>query len=305
MSTSAPIVNQALIYILVISAFMFFLIVFFMIYFLVRFRKKRNPYPIEIKSNWLLELTWVVIPTLIALTMFFYGLTGFKFLRNVPSDSIKVTVHARQWSWLFVYPNGKKSSDLIVPLGKNVTCDLISDDVIHGFFVPAFRIKQDCLPNIKTQIWFQATSLGSHYILCSQYCGLKHSQMISKLIVVPKEQYELWLKGEKINFNVNEMFAKMSFGQRLLYERGCVSCHSTEGLFMVGPTLKGIFGTQKKGKISGSLTEVKVDEAYIKESIINPQVFVVDGFPNTMPPGRNVLSDEEIDEIIKYLKDLK
>ena len=140
MATSTAVVDGAMIYILALSALLFFLIVFFMVYFTVRFRKTRNPIPVELPGNSWIETAWVVIPTILALTMFLYGLTGFQFLRTAPSDSMVVTVHARQWSWLFEYANGKKSSDLIVPLGRNVKCELVSADVIHGFYVPAFHI---------------------------------------------------------------------------------------------------------------------------------------------------------------------
>jgi len=166
MATSTSVVNGALYYIVALSFLLFFLIVFFMIYFLIRYRKSRNPVPTEIPGNWKIEMIWVVVPTLIVMTMFLYGLTGFKFLRSVPGDSIPITVNARQWSWLFEYQNGKKSPDLVVPLGKDIRCDLVSADVIHGFYVPAFRIQMDTFPGIKTHVWFKATTAGSYDILC-------------------------------------------------------------------------------------------------------------------------------------------
>jgi len=148
MATSTGIVDGALIYILALSVLLLFLIIFFMIYFLVRYRKSRNPVPSELPQSALLEVLWVVVPTLLVTTMFVYGLTGFRFLRSAPAGSLSVKVHARQWSWLFEYDDGRKSPDLIVPLGQNVRCELTSADVIHGFYIPAFRIQQVHGPGI-------------------------------------------------------------------------------------------------------------------------------------------------------------
>ena len=305
MSTSTSVVNGVLIYILAFSALFFFLIVFFMIYFVIRYRKSRNPVPVEVRSSGILEVIWVLVPTLFALTMFLYGLTGFQFLRNAPADSILVKVHARQWSWLFEYGNGKKSPDLVAPLGKDVRCELTSDDVIHGFYVPAFRIQQDVVPGIKTQAWFNATTTGSYDILCSQYCGLKHSNMRALLIVVPPDQFNRWLKGENIQFPGKVQSANMPRGQMLLLERGCLSCHSLDGGIMTGPTFKGLIGSKVRVKTAGKKRIITADENYIKDSIINPGSDIVDGFPNIMSSGRNILSDEEIEEIIEYMKGLK
>ena len=304
MATSTGIVDGALIYILALSVLLLFLIVFFMVYFLVRYRKARNPVPQELPGSMLLETIWIVAPTLLVTTMFIYGLTGFRFLRNAPADSLVVTVHARQWSWLFEYPGGKKSPDLVVPIGKNIRCDLISADVIHGFYVPAFHIQMDAVPGMKTFVWFKATTPGSHYILCSQYCGRQHSAMIARLFVVAPGQFDAWMHGKKISFAGPDL-QNMPAGERLLFERGCMSCHSLEGAGMVGPTFKGLFGSTVTVRTDGRVRAAVADSGYIRESIVAPGADVVDGFPNTMPPARDVLSDEEIGAIIGYLKTLK
>ena len=305
MSTLTPIIDSALIYILAFSALLLFLIVFFMIYFAVRYRKVRNPVASELPESPLIEAAWVVLPTLLVATMFFEGLTGFLYMRAVPADSIAVKVHARQWSWLFEYPNGKKTPDLIVPFGKNVSCDLISTDVIHGFYIPAFHIQQDIVPGLKTRVWFNATTLGSYYILCSQYCGRQHSAMISKLIVVPPDQYAAWQAGKIGVPGGDAGTMKMPPGEALLFERGCTSCHSLGGAAMVGPTFKGLFGSSVEVSTSGQRRTIAADSIYIRESIIHPAADVVTGYPNTMPPARDVLSDEEIGEIIGFFKTLK
>ena len=305
MATSTEVVNGAFIYILAFSFLLFFIIVFSIIYCLVRYRASRNPTPEELPASRLVEAIWVIIPTIFALTMFLYGYTGFRFLRTAPNDSYVVKVHSRQWSWLFEYPNGKKSADMVVPQGKNIKCELTSSDVIHGFYVPAFHIQENALPGMKTMVWFNAKDLGSNYVLCSQYCGLKHSIMIAKLIVVPEDQFAIWLKGGKITLPDIGRPIAMPPGESLLYERGCISCHSLEGAKMVGPTLKGLFGSQVTVMTAGALRTITADDQYIHQSIIAPGADVVAGFPNTMPSGRDVLSDEEITTIISYLKTIK
>jgi cytochrome c oxidase subunit II len=305
MATLTGIVDSALIYILVISVLIFGLILFLMVYFTVRYRKSRNPVPQELRYSPLLEIAWVVVPTGIALTMFFYGLAGFRFFRSVPKDCIHVKVWSRQWSWLFEYENGKKSPDMVVPVGKDVCCDLISTDVIHGFYVPAFRLQQDIVPGLKTSVWFNATELGGSYILCSQYCGRSHSAMIAKIYVVPPDQFDAWMKGKNIPLSGSGFAANMPKGQRLLMERGCISCHSLYGNKMVGPTFKGLFGSTVNVLTDNQLRTIVADSAYIRESIIHPNADVTQGYPSTMPSGRDILSDSEISEIITYLKTLK
>jgi cytochrome c oxidase subunit 2 len=305
MATSTSVVNGAFIYILAFSFLLLFLIVFFMLFFLVRYRASRNPVAEELPESNLIEVIWVVVPTLLALTMFLYGLTGFQFLRKAPSGSYVIKVHSRQWSWIFEYPGGKKSADMVVPLGKNIKCELMSSDVIHGFYVPAFRIQQNTVPGIKTFVWFKATSTGSYYILCSQYCGLKHSLMMAKLIVVPPDQFDKWLRGEKIQLPEKESALNLPTGESLLLERGCVACHSLEGGAMVGPTFKGLLGSQVRVKTSGRVRVVMADENYIRQSVLSPSADIVDGYPNTMPSGRDILTDKEIQEIIQYLKTLQ
>lgn len=305
MATSTTIVNGAFIYILAVSLLLFFMIVFFMVYCLVRYRSSRNPVPEELPQSVLVEAVWVIVPTIIALSMFLYGLTGFRFLRAAPRDSYVVKVHSRQWSWLFEYPNGKKSADMVVPLGKNIKCEITSIDVLHSFYVPAFRIQENAIPGFTTMAWFKAVSPGSYYILCAQYCGLQHSRMLAKLIVVPEDRFNSWLEGGALSVPNGGEAAAMPVGQSLIYERGCISCHSLEGSAMVGPTLKGLFGSKVTVMTAGSPREVVADSAYIRKSILVPAADVTAGFSNTMPSGRDILSDGEIGEIISYLETIR
>ena len=198
-ATTTAAVDSSFIVIIALSFLLFALIIFFAIYFAVRYRRSRNPEPTNISGNWVLELTWIVLATVVALGIFFYALSGFKFLKQVPSDSLAVHVTARQWSWLFTYDNGRKSTELVVPQGRNVALTMETPDVIHGFFIPAYRIKQDIVPGMKTYAWFKAASLGSFDIFCSQYCGGEHSKMLATVYVVAPDAFEKWKNGEDVD----------------------------------------------------------------------------------------------------------
>ena len=194
-ATTIGAVDESLYFIGAFSFLLFFGIVFFLVYYAVRYRAARNPVPTEIHGNNLLEVLWVALPTLLALAMFFYGLTGYNFLRRAPAGAFEVTVHSRQWSWLFEYPDGKKTPALVVPAGRDVKLTIGSDDVIHGFYLPGYRIQVDAVPGMKTYAWFKASRIGVFDILCTVYCGTNHSGMLAKLYVLPQDQYDRWKAG--------------------------------------------------------------------------------------------------------------
>ncbi len=188
-------VDSAFLYIIGFSFALLLGITAAMIYFLFRYRKDRNPVPADIRSNARLELVWTAVPTLIALSMFYVGWQSFIGLRGVPKDAMDVGVTGMQWTWVFTYPNGKRSESLMeVPLGKPVKLTIRSLDVIHGFYSPAFRIKMDALPNMNTYAWFYAARQGDYVVFCSQYCGEGHAEMSATIRVVPENEYLQWLR---------------------------------------------------------------------------------------------------------------
>jgi len=297
---SGEVVNQVFFYILAITVFLLALITFLMVYFVIRYHRKRSPQPAEIKENIWLEIIWTVVPTLLVLTMFYYGLTGFNFLKRAPQDAMKVKVIARQWSWLFEYENGLRSTELKVPVGKPIKLLLTSQDVIHSFYAPAFRIKQDVVPGMVNSLWFQSTEVGEFDVLCSQYCGLQHAKMLTKIVVLPEEEFKKWYQTGK------EMEAKLpASGTQLFQERGCKACHSIDGTPGLGPTLKGLFGKTVTVLTDGKERKLVADEAYLRKSILEPNVDIVKGFPPIMPPLKGLLTDQEIDALVSYLKGLK
>jgi cytochrome c oxidase subunit II len=199
--TSIGAVDETLYFIAAFAFLLFFGIVFFLVYFAVRYRASRNALATEIHGNNMLEVLWVVLPTLLALAMFFYGLTGYNFLRKAPAGSFEVRVHSRQWAWVFEYPDGQRSSGLAVPAGRDVRLTITSDDVIHGFYLPGYRIQVDAVPGMKTYAWFKAGKIGVFDILCTVYCGTNHSGMLAKLFVLPPEAYASWHAGGGVSLS--------------------------------------------------------------------------------------------------------
>ena len=296
---SGRVVDNVFLYILLICVFLLGLITFLMVYFVIRYRREKHPRPAEIEGSTWLEITWTVIPTLIVLTMFYYGLTGFQFLRKVPEGSMVVRVIARQWSWLFQYENGAKDLELRVPVGRPVKLILTSEDVIHGFYAPAFRIKQDAVPRMETYLWFQPTQTGTFDVLCSQYCGLEHSRMLTKIIALPEEDFMKWYQGRK-----EEVALKgPPSGSKLHQEKGCFACHSTDGTPRVGPTFKGLFGKTEVVLTGGKERTIVADEAFIRKHITEPNVDIVKGYPPVMP--KVSLSEEELTALVEFIRNLK
>lgn len=190
-------VDQALWYILGISIVLLFGITVAMVYFVVKYRRSKNPVASDIRDNYKLEILWTIIPTLIALSMFYIGWTSYLGLRTVPDDAMAVEVEAQQFSWLFIYENDKESeNELVVPRGRAIKLNIKSIDVVHSFYLPAFRIKVDAVKGMPTYAWFYADEVGEYDIQCTEYCGVDHSAMLAKLRIVPPAEFEAWLAKE-------------------------------------------------------------------------------------------------------------
>ncbi len=299
---SGTIVENVFLYIAAIAVFLLILITFLMVYFVIRYRRKRNPEPEDIKGNLWLEITWTVVPTILVMTMFYYGYTGFSALKKIPEGAMKVKVIARQWSWLFEYENGMKANELKVPVGKPINLALTSQDVIHSFYMPAFKIKQDAVPGMVNHLWFKPTEVGTYDVLCAEYCGLQHSYMLTKVTVVPEEEFNQWYQKGTEEMVIAK---KKPGGPQLFQEKGCRACHSIDGSALVGPTVKGLFGKTVTVITDGKERQLVADEAYLRRSILEPNADVVKGFPPIMPSQKGLITDAELEEIIRYIKELK
>lgn len=270
-----------------------------MLFFVYRYRRERHPVAEDIEGNLFLEILWVVVPTILVMAMFYYGYRGFILLRTPPKNSMLVKVLARKWSWTFRYENGKSSDVLVVPLGKPVKLSITSEDVLHSLYIPAFRVKEDAVPGMETFLWFNPDRVGEYDLFCAEYCGMGHSAMITKVKVVPEEEFARWLGGER------EEEGEREKGLALLKEKGCLGCHSIDGSKKIGPTLKGMFGSERIVVRGGEETTVTADEGYIRRALLSPSSEIVKGFPPIMPSQEGRLTDEEIEEILEFLKTLK
>lgn len=276
-------------------------ITFFLIYFAIKFSKKRHPKPVDVKDNKKLELTWIVIPTIIVLVMFWVGYKGYLPTRQVPADAINIKVTGMMWTWMFDYDNGKQTNNLlVVPIGKAVKLNLYSPDVLHSFYVPAFRIKEDVVPGKNNWMWFQANELGEYDILCAEYCGTRHSYMLGKVRVVTEQDYLAWYQ------KVDEISAETeAIGLQVIKKNACVACHSLDGSKVVGPSFKGLYGSTKSVETDGKIRTLTADDEYIKKSIYDPNADVVEGFnKGLMISYKDKLTEEEIIEVINYIKSL-
>lgn len=191
-------VDLAFWYILGISIILLFGITVVMIVFVIKYRRSKHPVPADIRDNLNLEVVWTVLPTLIALTMFWVGWQSYLGLRNVPEDALEIDVAGQMFSWIFVYPNDKETENLlVVPLGRAVKLNISSWDVLHSFYIPSYRIKVDAVRGMDTYAWFQADKAGEYDIFCTEFCGLGHSEMLAKLRIVPEEEYLAWLEEDE------------------------------------------------------------------------------------------------------------
>lgn len=289
-----------------LSVFFFIVVVGFMVFFAVKYRKKKqNEKTADIHGHTWLEIIWSAIPAVLFVIIFAWGFWGWIKLNVVPQNALEVRVTAKKWDWSFTdVSSGAETSDLIVPVNTPIKLIMSSTDVIHGFYVPDFRINRDVLPSQYTISWFQAPKEGSHAILCTQYCGTKHSQMVRYVKVVSQEQY----KKEMIAAQ-GAGLTPAELGKKIFLGKGaCASCHdiTSEKKKLVGPPLFALYGS--KGKITDDSGErvVEADDAYIRESILNPNAKIVEGYTKgVMPPYQGQLNDKEIIGLIEFIKTLK
>jgi len=289
-----------------ISLFFLIGITAVIIYFIVKFNKKKNPVATEIEGSTKLEIIWTVIPLILVIFMFWLGWKSYIPMRKVPDDAIKVKVTAMMWSWRFEYENGKVDDTLYVPVNKPVVLNMVSLDVIHSLYIPAFRIKEDVVPGkAENYMWFKSLVIGSYDLFCAEYCGLRHSYMGTIVEVVDQATYDKWYASAPAKIDSTMAAKPGAEGKLLMEQKGCIACHSSDGTKIVGPSYKGIFGHKAIVETNGKEREIKVDEAYLKKSILEPEADIVKGYPKgSMPSYKGQLTDEQIDKIIEYIKTL-
>jgi len=295
-SSFAAEVDALYLFIVAVSAFFTLAVSAAVVVFAFRYRRKHaEEVGAHIEGSLPLELAWSIIPTIIAMVMFVWGAKLFYELRRPPDEALQIYAVGKQWMWKFQHTGGQREiNELHVPTGRPVKVLVTSEDVLHDLYFPAFRTKIDAIPGRYTQLWFTATRPGRYHIFCAEYCGTKHSGMIGTVVVMEPAQYQAWLAGGGTEGTMAER------GARLFNDLACNTCHLDSGQGR-GPSLKDIMGTQVE--LVGGGTAL-VDEAYLRESILNSQAKVVRGFTPLMPTFQGLISEEGLAALIEHVKSL-
>jgi cytochrome c oxidase subunit 2 len=294
-STLAPQVDRLFFFLCLVTVFFSVLIGGLVILFSVQFRRKHeDERPAETKTHKVLEIAWIGIPFVLVMVMFAWGAVIFVNYSRPPANAMEIDVVGKQWMWKVEHPDGQREiNELHVPIGQPVKLIMTSQDVIHDFAIPAFRVKMDVVPNRYSTEWFQATKVGTYWLFCDQYCGTAHSRMVGKVEVMEQGDYQAWLAGEVRGTT------QVKAGYELFQQYSCVKCHSQEA-----PTMANLYGSKVKVWEAGKLIEVTADEDYIRDSIVYPNHQIVEGYQPLMPSFKDQLSDEQIMQLVAYIKSL-
>jgi cytochrome c oxidase subunit 2 len=296
-STIAERVDALYFFLIAVTVFFSLLIAGLIVYCAVKYRR-RAPDAVgeRIHGSILLEIGWTVVPFLITMVIFVWGASVYFAMASPPAETLNIYVVGKQWMWKFQHLDGQREiNELHIPVGRNVKLIATSEDVIHDFFVPAFRMKADVLPGRYVSIWFHATKPGRYHLFCAEYCGTRHSGMIGEVIVMEASEYQEWLSGGGPEGSL------ASAGEKLFADLACNTCHRPDSAGR-GPVLNGLFGrtiTTQAGE------QVVVDEAYIRESILNPSAKITAGYQPIMPTFQGLVTEEGLLELIEYVKSLQ
>ena len=289
-------VDLLLFFLIAVAAFFTVVIFSAIFYFAIRYRRRsENELPAAVHGSIPLEIAWTIIPFGLTMVMFTWGASVFFRERRPPDDAMPIYVVAKQWMWKLQHPEGQREiNELHIPVGRPVKLTMTSEDVIHSFFVPDFRTKQDVVPGRYTTTWFTATKTGKFHLFCAEYCGNNHSGMGGWIYVMEPQDYETWLSGGTPGATLAEN------GQKLFENLACANCHKTDGSGRC-PDLTGLFG--KDVKLASGAT-VKADEDYIRESILRPEAKIVAGYQPSMPTFQGLVTEEGVLQLIEYVKSL-
>jgi cytochrome c oxidase subunit 2 len=295
-SSFAPQVDALYFYLLGVATFFTALIFVAILFLAIYFRRsaKRHRPRRAARGTLLLEATWIGVPFVLTMVMFAWGAAIYFEIRRPPDDAIVLQVVGKQWMWKIQHPQGRSEiNELHVPLGQPVRLNMISEDVIHSFYLPAFRVKMDVLPGRYSTLWFKATRQGEYYLFCAEYCGTDHAKMSGRVYVMKPADYAAWLAGATTE-------PPQVAGAKLFTQYRCHTCH-TEASGAPCPSLKELFGHTVALADGRTVT---ADETYLRESIINPMAKIVAGFQPVMPTYQGQLSEERVQQLIEYLKSL-
>lgn len=295
-STIAKSVDNLYYFLIAVTLFFTALIFSLIFYFMIRYRRRApDERPKAIEGSLPLEVLWTVIPTVIVALIFVWGSVLYFQNAEPPKGSMEIFVTGKQWMWKVEHPEGQREiNELHVPVGRPIKLTMTSEDVIHDFFVPAFRVKKDVLPGRYTSLWFEATKTGTFHLFCAQYCGAFHAGMVGEIIVQEPDEYERWLAGGTPGESMEQA------GAKVFQASGCPTCHVADGTGL-GPTLLGLYGNPVKLTTGETVT---ADDAYIRESILLPKAKVVQGYTPIMPSFQGQMTDEQLNNVIAYIRAL-
>ena len=298
-SVQAGQVDAVYFFLVAVTAFFSLLIAASIVVFVVKYRRRHpDDVGVAIHGSLALEMLWTIIPLGIVMVMFGWGASVFFALYRVPAGAMEIFVVGKQWMWKVQHADGQREiNELHVPIGRPVKLVMGSEDVIHSFFIPAFRVKADVIPGRYNVLWFEATKPGTYHLFCAEYCGTKHSGMIGSVTAMLPQDYEAWLSGGRSSGTPAQN------GERLFTDLACITCHKQDATGR-GPSLHGVFGSQVTLANGATVT---ADENYLRESIMNSQAKVVAGYqtPSIMPPFQGQISEESLLQLIAYIKTLK
>jgi cytochrome c oxidase subunit 2 len=341
-STFATRADQLFLYVFLLSLVFLIFITGLMIYFVIRFNRKRHPLAAQIEGHTGLEITWTAVPLALFIAIFYFGWVNYDYTRQAPRDAMVVKVTGRQWSWSFKYPNGKQTNRLFAVIDRPLKVEVRSADVLHGFYIPAFRIKIDAVPGRVTTTWFQPTVLGSFDIECTVICGVDHSAMLSKVEVVGEREFKTWYFGPEgtpepklssallpspaetrrtdkpsnttpldsaktststgVNLHLEKANTNHGAAIASFKKNACLNCHSLDGTPRAGPSFKGLFGKQETLKRNGKLVVVTMDAQQIELAITDPQRDIVQGYP---PMSNTPITTQEVALVVEFIKELR
>ena len=283
-------------FVVAVSGFFSLLIAGLVVYFAIKYRRRRpDGVGAQVAGGMMLEITWTVIPFLITLVIFFWGASIFFAMSRPPDETLNIYVVGKQWMWKIQHADGTREiNELHVPVGRAVKLVMASEDVIHDFSIPAFRVKADVVPGRYTQIWFEATKPGRYHLFCAEYCGTRHSGMIGQIVVMEAADYQTWLSGGAPEGSL------ASAGEKLFADLACNTCHRPDSRGR-GPVLEGMFGKTVQ-LTTGEI--VTVDEQYLRESILQPSARVTAGYQPVMPAFQGIVSEEQLLALVEYVKSL-
>ena len=289
----APGVDHLFLFLLGITVFFTLLVFVLVVVFALKFRRVPGRQAVQVPTARWMEITWTLVPGAIVLVMFFWAAVQYVRMKQTPAGATRMYVVGKQWMWKVQHPTGKREINTIhVPVGQTIELTMTSEDTIHSFYLPAFREKQDVLPGRYTTLWFRAKTPGEYHLFCAEYCGTDHSKMGGKLVVMEPAAYQAWLADVPADAQTPQLA-----GADLFVSKGCSACHGQRG-----PTMAGLYGSTVKLEGGG---EVTADEAYLRESIINPSTKVVAGWPPLMPTYQGQLSEEQLFSLVTYIESLK